>query len=196
MPGVSVKATYAETIRLVSLRPELSAFGPFDCNASAAAVGVRHVPAVSLLKEFDAPSHPDTAPLVAAVIAMATDACWRRTYSESEVGRDFLDRYGYFELVGPRGHFHSVSTRAYIGFWDAGLHYPWHVHEAEELYFVLAGEAKFQAKGQETAVLGPGDSRFHVANQPHAMTTGQGPVLTLVLWRGVGADCLPRMGHR
>ena len=186
---------YAETRRLVALRPELAGFGPFDAYAPASDLAAREVPAIPLLGALAAKVHPHTAPLVAAVIAMARDVHWRKSYSEAEIGRDFMDRFCSVELVGPTGHFRSNATRAFIIFWDSGLRYPWHHHEAEELYFILAGEAVFEAEGLDPVLLGPGDSRFHESGQPHAMDTRQSPMLALVLWRGPGMDGRPRVGR-
>ena len=195
MSQCSLAAAYAETARLVALRPELASFGTFDTFAPASALEARPVPAIPLLRMLRAKVHPDTAPLVAAVIAMAEDVHWRRPYSEEDVGRDFLERFCSMELVGPTGHFRTSATRAFVAFWDSGLHYPWHLHEAEELYFILAGEALFEAQGAEPALLQPGDSRYHESNQPHAMTTTESQILALVLWRGSGLDGGPRIGQ-
>ncbi len=132
--------------------------------------------------------------LIDAILASADDIEWRRTYTEQEVGADFMRRYGYFELLGPSGHFFDQSTRAFIGYWGTGLHYPWHAHQAEELYFVIAGSAEF-AVSEERCHRGVGDTQLHTANQPHAMTTakdGHG-ILTFVMWRGDGLDGLPAM---
>ena len=105
-----------------------------------------------------------------------------------------MQRYGYVELLGPSGHFVDHTTRAYIGYWGEGLVYPWHAHQAEELYFVVAGGAEF-AVADGRYQRGVGDTQLHTANQPHAMTTspeGQG-ILTFVLWRGDGLAGLPSM---
>ena len=191
----SLANAFAETSRLVAMRPELAGFGPFDVYAPASDLDARAVPAIPLLKALKAETHAHTVPLVAAVIAMAEDVHWRKSYSEAEIGRDFLDRFCSMELVGPTGHFRSNATRAFVAFWDSGLHYPWHHHEAEELYFILAGEAMFEAEGLAPVLLGPGDSRFHGSNQPHAMDTRHCPILALVLWRGPGMDGRPRVGR-
>ena len=38
--------------------------------------------------------------------------------------------------------------------------------------------------GTAAATLGPTEHRFHASHQPHAMTTTDSAILTLVLWRG------------
>ena len=71
---------------------------------------------------------------------------WQRTYKEEEVGSDFLNRYGYYELIGPEGHYHSNKIRGFIAYWGEKLTYDWHSHEAEEIYFILAGSGLFRTK--------------------------------------------------
>jgi len=42
----------------------------------------------------------------------------------------------------------------------------------------------FESDGDAAATLGPAEHRFHASHQPHAMTTTDSAILTLVLWRG------------
>lgn len=119
---------------------------------------------------------------------------WKQTYTEDEVGFGFLQDYGYLELYGPNGHFQTDQGRAYVGYWGRGLYYPWHRHEAEEIYAVVSGSGYFESQGAEAALLKMGDTRMHNSNQPHALTMTDGPILTFVLWRGAGMAGLPLMG--
>lgn len=183
----------AATGALVRALPQLRDFAPWPADPPFADRPPQAIPAIAPIETLDAATTARTAPLAAAVAAVARDAHWEQTYSEAEVGRDFLDRYGWFELLGPGGHFRTGALRAYIAFWGAHLHYPPHLHEAEELYCVLAGEAVFHAAGMPSARLGPEALRLHRASQPHAMDTGAAPILTLVLWRGAGLEGIPRM---
>ncbi|MEQ8877044.1 MAG: dimethylsulfonioproprionate lyase family protein [Phycisphaerales bacterium] len=128
-----------------------------------------------------------------AILAVAPFAEWRLTYTEEEVGADFLQRFGWFELAGPEGHFLTRQARITVGFWGANLFYPRHQHEPEELYTIVSGKAHFQADGAPDCLLGPGETRLHGVNQPHAMTTTDMPILTLVYWRGAGLADVPRM---
>ncbi|MBI1217986.1 MAG: hypothetical protein GC186_05505 [Rhodobacteraceae bacterium] len=178
---------------LLRASPELRAFADWPAAPVPGAVAPLAMPAIRLIEALSARTTAATAAVVSAVRLSARDANWQHTYTEAEVGRDFLDRYGWFELVGPGGHFHSDTARAYIAFWDAGLHYPMHLHEAEELYYILAGGALFHAEGEPSRWLAPQDTRLHRSNQPHAMDTQDEPVLALILWRGQGLSGAARM---
>ncbi|MEO1139268.1 MAG: dimethylsulfonioproprionate lyase family protein [Pseudomonadota bacterium] len=134
-----------------------------------------------------------SAPLLAALQALAPHLEWRHTYSADEVGHHFLDHFGWFELAGPTGHFVTRRTRITVGYWGAGLHYGRHHHTAEELYTVVAGHGTFHLDGAPDLNLLPGDTRFHASDQPHALTTTDSPILTLVFWRGDGLADPPRL---
>lgn len=119
-----------------------------------------------------------------ALIAVKDAAFWRETYKDTNIGEDFLNRFGCYELFGWEGHFSCQSTRGFIVYSDNGLYYPWHHHPAEEMYFILAGEAEFATEGNTPKMLKPGDTVFHAENQPHNMVTKEKGVLAWVQWRG------------
>ena len=151
------------------------------------------IPAISHLQARSGTPNMRTARLHNAIIALAPHVEWRHTYSEAEVGADFLSRYGWFELVGPEGHFHSEQTRMTVGFWGNGLHYDWHQHRAEELYCVLSGSALFMAGNRPQRKLRAGGFQMHGSNEPHAMITVGQPLLAFVIWRGEGLADPPAM---
>ena len=118
-----------------------------------------------------------------ALKAVADRAYWRLTYEGTDIGQDFLDRFGCFCVVGRNAPFTSKTMHGFLVFMPPGLWYPWHQHPAEELYFVLAGTGTFHRAGHAPKVLAPGDAMFHQKNQPHALETKGAPILAYVLWR-------------
>ena len=182
-----------EAARQVHLtHPDLSGFGPWPSDLQASDLRPNYIPAADQVRDLEVDGSEWTRALTKAIRATAHLAQWKHTYTEEEVGADFLNRYGYYELFGPTGHFHSIQLRGYVGYWGAGLNYDWHSHQAEELYLTLAGGAVFRVDGDETYV-GPNQTRQHNSWQSHAMTTTDQPILTFVLWRGEGMGDLPRM---
>ncbi|MGA0310185.1 MAG: dimethylsulfonioproprionate lyase family protein [Candidatus Puniceispirillaceae bacterium] len=153
---------------------------------------LRHPAAAAThLAAWDYGLDPRTATLHHAIIAALDPVQWQFAYREDELDEGVFDHYGFFELIGPTGHFTSKQLNAYIGYWGPELFYPAHYHEAEELYFVISGEATFTADGRPPVRLGPTQQTYHASWQPHAMTTGSSPILTLILWRGSGLDGAP-----
>lgn len=193
MTGNALGDLLARVGELIQLTPELRDFAPWPNQPHFIRLEPAAVPAISLIEGLAVQKTIATSQIVESIKSAARGASWQQTYSEAEVGADFLNRYGWFELVGPSGYYFSDSARAFIVFWDAGLHYPAHLHEAEELYYVLAGSAEFHADGQPSARLVPEGTRYHASNQLHAMDTHAEPVLALVMWRGQGLKDSVRM---
>jgi quercetin dioxygenase-like cupin family protein len=160
--------------------PVLRDFCPFPNDLTPREVTPHHINAARLM-EAEQGFTPDA--LGRAFIAASPQAQWRETYKGTDIGQHFLDRFGCYCLIGAGGAYRSDQMAAYVVYMPPGLHYPWHHHPAEELYFVLAGEARFMRWGAPDEDLRAGDSSFHASNQPHGMETGDHPVLAYVLWR-------------
>jgi len=130
-----------------------------------------------------------TRPAVAALIDAAPGLHWQQTYSEADgFSRDWLDNYGWINLVSPEGHYVSDQIRVSIGYWGAGQHYDEHTHAPEEVYLILAGQARFHSEGRAPIDAGPGDTIHHRPYQKHAIDMVPGPLLAAAFWRG--ADLL------
>ncbi len=132
-------------------------------------------------------------PLHQAIQQTVPHANWRQSYRQDEVGTHFLNHYGWLELYGPHGHFHSDTARAYIAYWGKGIFYPRHRHEAEEIYSVVSGSACFEADGRAPVEKVPGGTVTHLSNEPHALTAGNDAFLAFILWRGAGLGGVPAL---
>ena len=166
---------------LYEASPNLREFASWPSNLQFAAPDVMSVPAVDLVKSWD-----NQGPVHLALQDVADIAVWQRSYTENQVGQQFLDSYGFIELFGPTGHYLSTEIRSFIGYWGGGLEYDWHQHEAEEIYFVVSGGALFRSEGDADRYMGPGETRRHSSFQPHAISMTDGPLLAFVMWRGAG----------
>jgi len=110
---------------------------------------------------------------------------WRQTAGYLDVlSRDYLDNYGYVQLLGPNAMVEHPDVRVGIGLWGPHLHYPAHKHEAEELYHVLAGEPSFVDPAGERRVTRPGDAVHHKPWQVHSQDFGATPTVLLYCWSG------------
>lgn len=185
---MSAAALLQATRDVHAATPAMAAFGDWPTDLAWANVPPVPCPAVTLLETL-----PCDLPLLPELIAAAPHLEWRRSYSADEVGQDFLDRYGYVELFGPRGAYRSTQLRGYIAFWDAGLDYGWHAHQAEEIYLALHGKPLFQSKAQPQTRLNPGQTRHHAPWEEHGMRTLETPFFCYALWRGDGLAAPPRL---
>lgn len=163
----------------------LREFCPLPTALVEQPVTAHHIAAAGLMETDQAlVTTPEFAPLRDAFIAASPVAQWRETYKGTRLDTDFMDRFACYCLIGAGGPFASSDIGAYVVYMPAGLYYPFHHHPAEELYFLLAGQADFLMKGQPTRTLGPGEYVFHPSNEPHATQTRAHPFMALVLWRG------------
>lgn len=163
--------------------PSTRAFAPFPTDVAPQTVDAFHIPAAEL---FVADRQLQTGPfakLAQGLVAASPHATWRETYKDTDIGDDFMTRFGCYCIIGGGGAFTSAQLWAWVVYMPAHLHYPWHHHPAEEMYLVLSGEAEFHRHGEPSETLRTGDTSYHASNQPHAMTTLGHPVMALVMWR-------------
>ncbi len=161
----------------------LAEFCRFPDDLHEQAVAPFHVPAAELLSRESGLYSDVLSEFRDAFVAASPMAQWRETYKDTNIGQDFMDRFACYSLIGEGGPWVSTQMSSYVVYMPANLYYPWHHHPAEELYLVLAGEAEFMREGAEPETLRPGDHSFHASNQPHAMRTGDHPVMAYVVWR-------------
>jgi len=98
--------------------------------------------------------------------------------------RNFLEKYGWTELIGLRGPI--TSNRVACGFLLLGpeIEYPQHCHESEEVYVPLTGQTLWQQSNQDWVYRASGLPIYHASWALHAMRTETTPLLALYLWRG------------
>ncbi|MEL6996011.1 MAG: dimethylsulfonioproprionate lyase family protein [Pseudomonadota bacterium] len=171
-------------MRAAHTLPELAAFCDFPQDPKAQATAPHEIPASELLQDEEGLKTEHYTGFRDALINAAPLAHWRETYKGTDIGGEFLDRFGCYEVLGEDAPYACDTMRCFIIYAPSDLYYPWHHHPAEELYLVLAGEAEFFIHGEPPKILRPGDTVFHESNVPHAMTTHEHPVLAYVLWRG------------
>ena len=158
-------------------------FCPFPDRLTDASFASFTVPAADLLATDPYLAAQNLSPFAQAVVDAGADAHWRETYKDTDIDADFIDRFGAFSFVGPDAPWTSADYAGFVVYMPAGLWYPRHEHPAEELYYILAGEADFLADGRPPRTVGAGGTIFHESSQPHATQTHDKPVLAYVLWR-------------
>ena len=180
----SFKALYEAFVALHGAEQVLQEFCALDPAPERLEVEPHHMPAAEMMKAETGLFTTLYAELRDAFLAASPHAHWRETYKGTRLEGDFLERFGCYCLIGDGGAFHSERIAAYMVYMPAGLYYPFHHHPAEEMYFILAGEAEFMLEGEAPKTLGPGDHVFHPSNRPHATETHEHPFMALVWWRG------------
>lgn len=142
------------------------------------------LPVVDRLADYAALASPQTAPVVRAVAEAARHLFWRRTYSQADGSSpDHIERYGWFDLVGPKGPYSAEGLRIHVGCWGQGLVYPDHSHDPEEHYLVLAGGARFRLGRENWQTLGPGGIFRTPPGAVHSADMRDQPLMALAIWR-------------
>lgn len=172
-----------EVTKLHQTNEAIRAFGDFPTDFEWQDLPAYDIPGALLMAEDKSLNTHSFENLRDVFIAPWQYAEWRETYRDTDIGEDFLSRFACYELFGHQGHFHTEKMRGFLLYSDANLYYPWHHHPAEELYFIIAGEASFATEGNTPKLLKSGDTAFHATNQPHNMQTHDKGVLAYVLWR-------------
>lgn len=172
-----------ECRKAYTAHPELMNFTPFPDDIRKQAMSSYHCSCSDFLRDEKSLQPEKFASLQNSIIAAGEIAHWRETYKDTDIGDDFMNRFGCYCIIGHNGPFISDHIRLFMVYMPAHLHYPWHHHPAEEIYMVVSGSAVFMMKDAEDKTLREGDTSFHSSNRPHAMETLDEPVLCLVVWR-------------
>ncbi len=162
---------------------ELSNFVKWPKDLCLSKIKSNKVEVTNKLSKWKRKDHSSTSKIHNLISTLSPYVNWEKGYDEKEVGKKFLKKYGFFELIGPTGHFLTSKMGLYVNFLDSDTCYPWHNHEAEELYFVISGEAKFESKNEKSEILKSTNTRFHKSYQPHSITTTNEKILTFVIWK-------------
>lgn len=83
-------------------------------------------------------------------------------------------------LLGPEGPIPAPDVRLGLVYMRPESYYPLHLHDADETYAIIAGQALWTA-GDDVRMRGAGDMIHHPSLMPHAFRTG--PEGFLAIWR-------------
>ena len=121
---------------------------------------------------------------------------WQQTYTTADVGERFLRNYGWAELLSPGPATGVAQISCGVLVLGPDTFYPVHRHEAEEIYLPLAGAADWQQGDAVWRRRIPGTLIHHSSEEPHAMRTGEHPLLAMYLWRSVDLRQDARLDRR
>ncbi len=147
-------------------------------------VAPRSLPVVSCLMQAISLAPKDSLPLINYLNANRDALHWGQTYSATDFGAEFLNGYGWTEFVGTRGPVPSGVVACGVLMLGPQITYPSHSHQAEEVYVPLSGAAEWQIGQGDWLVRHPLEVIHHRSWVPHAMRTGDAPLVALYFWRG------------
>lgn len=160
------------------------AVGRIDWNMLARPLEPHPLPCLNLLDRIAELAPPDAQRLVRLLAEHRNDLRWGQTYNAADFGEAFLQKYGWLEVFGLRGHFANDEVAAGLLILGPGITYPDHHHIAEEIYIPLTGGTEWRMGEGGFHVRQAGEVIHHASNVSHAMRTGSEPLLALYIWRG------------
>ncbi|MCP4765635.1 MAG: cupin domain-containing protein [Gammaproteobacteria bacterium] len=130
-------------------------------------------------------ANPETGEFLQAFVRHRDHLRWEQSYRKGDglVPDAMLDAYGFAEIIGARGPFVSERIRAGIAIWGPGIVYPRHQHQAEEVYILLSGSARFKLDDKAETSQHRGDIVFVASNTPHAFCCGDEGLVVCYLWQ-------------
>lgn len=156
-----------------------------DAGADAGAAPERLPVLRHLERAIALASLSPAAELAPPLTRCAPDLPWTRTasYLRSPPDPQFLDRYAHAPLAGRAG---GGPADAIVGLLllAPDTRYPLHHHPADELYLPLTPARWAHSRGPEAVPEPAGTLLHHRPWQPHAMATGDEPLLAVYLWTG------------
>ena len=123
--------------------------------------------------------------LLESVAELASGGGWYQVYTGNGINAEMADFMVAKQIVGPKGILASDSIRAGIFLLAPHFEYLMHDHAALEVYYVHSGTIDIQ-NGIDSAPrrLEPGQYSITPSETPHALRTGDEPVLLLFIWTG------------
>lgn len=157
-------------------------------NMDARPLGARRLACLRHLDRAAEIAPPFAKPLATLLAEERGRFRWGQTYAEADLGKPFVDNYGWLEVFGARGHFINDTFAGGILILGPNLLYPDHHHIAEEIYVPLTGGTCWRKEDKDFAIRQAGEVIYHASNVSHAMQTGSDPLLALYLWHGGPLD--------
>ena len=107
-----------EVQKLWDNQNELSDFVKFPDNLILKNIKSKKVPITNRLLNWKNNINTNHKDVHLAISALSPYAKWEQGYDEKDVGNDFLNKYGFFELIGPTGHYETSEMALYVNFLD------------------------------------------------------------------------------
>lgn len=167
-----------------SIVQDMLSLWPLADAAASSPACASSLPVLSFLDTVcqNAPVHH--AGVAGALHAAASSLAWGQTYSEADLSRGFLDRYGWTMIVGPTAPIPSDRIMSGFLLLGPGVEYPYHKHSVEEIYKVVSGTASWRLGDDDWAPLPPGTVVHNPPWRAHGMRTDHDePLLLAFLWR-------------
>jgi quercetin dioxygenase-like cupin family protein len=122
-------------------------------------------------------------PAASAILAVQDRLPWGSNPVEDNTEAGIAAMISVATLMGPEGPIPAPNVRLGLVYMRPDCYYPLHIHDADETYVILGGQALWTA-GDDVQMRGPGDMVHHPSLMPHAFRTGPEGFVALWHWSG------------
>ena len=160
--------------------------GPHTANTllvTPTPVAFEPVPPCSLDAGMRAVLATSTHPAARTVLAAQHLLGWGSNPVEGNIQSSIAALISVLTLMGPEGPIPASDVRLGLVYMRPDSYYPLHLHDADETYAIIAGQALWTAGG-DVQMRGVGSMIHHPSMMPHAFRTG--PEGFLAIWRWSG----------
>ncbi|MBL8582233.1 MAG: transcriptional regulator [Rhizobiaceae bacterium] len=180
----TLKTDFRLALETAGGEPVEAFLGEFPWDMPRRELAPRSLPCLEFLVDAAHIAPPWAQPLVSLLATDGAAFHWGQTYTAADFGVRFMERYGWLEVFGTRGHFVNETAAGGVLLLGPNVLYPDHHHVAEEIYVPLTGNSEWRMGDSDFVPRGAGEVIRHASNVSHAMRTGSDPLLALYLWRG------------
>jgi mannose-6-phosphate isomerase-like protein (cupin superfamily) len=122
-------------------------------------------------------------PVARAALAAQEQVPWGSNPVEDLTEDSIAAMINVATLMGPDGPIPAPDVRLGLVYMRPDSYYPLHLHDADETYVIVAGQALWTA-GEDVRMRGAGEMIHHPSLMPHAFRTD--PEGFLAIWRWSG----------
>lgn len=122
-------------------------------------------------------------PTARAVLKAQNLLPWGSNPVEGNTEKSIAAMISVATLLGPEGPIPAPDVRLGLVYMQPDSYYPLHLHDSDETYAIIAGQALWSA-GDDIRMREAGDMIHHPSLMPHAFRTG--PEGFLAIWRWSG----------
>lgn len=183
---------------VAALRGQLAQLADHDRGLAPFVEALRNVVPEVIHRDLDELQHPLLAQLddalqaavgppelTESVAALSSVDGWYQVYEGEGINAAMADYMVAKEIVGQRSPIVSDSASAGIFLLAPEFEYLMHSHAALEVYYVHSGTIDIQnGVDSKPRRLRPGQYSVTPSEMPHALHTGDAPVLILYVWTG------------
>lgn len=122
-------------------------------------------------------------PTACSVLKAQNLLIWGSNPAEGNTEKSIAAMISVATLLGPDGPIPAPDVRLGLFYMRPESYYPLHLHDADETYAIIAGQALWTAGG-DIRMRGAGEMIHHPSLMPHAFRTGSEGFLAIWRWSG------------